>query len=54
MLSSNIVSEPSEFVYYMLSILFAENDYFDQRLECEAPKRWSKYTTSITNNKSTG
>ena len=23
----------------------AENDYFDQRLECAAPKRWSKYTT---------
>ena len=24
----------------------AENDYFDQRLECAATKRWSKYTTS--------
>ena len=23
----------------------AENDYFDQRLEWAAPKRWSKYTT---------
>ena len=23
----------------------AENDYFDQRLGCAAPKRWSKYTT---------
>ena len=23
----------------------AENDYFDQRLECALPKRWSKYTT---------
>ena len=23
----------------------AENDYFDQRLECTAPKCWSKYTT---------
>ena len=23
----------------------AENDYFDQPLECAAPKRWSKYTT---------
>ena len=22
-----------------------ENDYFDQRLGCAAPKRWSKYTT---------
>ena len=21
------------------------NDYFDQRLGCAAPKRWSKYTT---------
>ena len=26
---------------------FAENDYFDQRLEWAAPKRWSKYTTSM-------
>ena len=25
--------------------LRAENDNFDQRLECAAPKRWSKYTT---------
>ena len=25
----------------------AENDYFDQRLECAAPKRWWKYTTNI-------
>ena len=25
----------------------AENDYFDQRLECAAPKRWSKYTTDV-------
>ena len=25
----------------------AENDYFDQRLECAATKRWSKYTTYI-------
>ena len=23
-----------------------ENDYFEQRLECAAPKRWSKYTTA--------
>ena len=23
----------------------AEKDDFDQRLECAAPKRWSKYTT---------
>ena len=23
-----------------------ENDYFNQRLECAAPKRWSKYTTT--------
>ena len=23
----------------------AENDYFDQRLGCAAPKSWSKYTT---------
>ena len=22
-----------------------ENDYFDQRLECAAPKRWLKYIT---------
>ena len=25
----------------------AENDYFNQHLECAAPKRWSKYTTYI-------
>ena len=24
-----------------------ENVYFNQRLECAAPKRWSKYTTAI-------
>ena len=24
----------------------AENDYFNQCLECAAPKRWSKYTTT--------
>ena len=28
---------------------YAENDYFDQRLECAAPKRWSKYTTIVQN-----
>ena len=26
----------------------AEKDDFDQRLECAAPKRWSKYTTATT------
>ena len=26
-----------------------ENDFFDQRLECTAPKRWSKYTTGRYN-----
>ena len=25
----------------------AKNDYFDQRLECAKPKRWSKYTTHV-------
>ena len=25
----------------------AENDYFNQHLECAVPKRWSKYTTSV-------
>ena len=25
----------------------AENDYFDKRMGCAAPKRWSKYTTNI-------
>ena len=25
----------------------AENDYFDQRLACAAPKCWSKYTTIV-------
>ena len=28
----------------------AENDYFDQRLECAAPKRWLKYTTGKVKN----
>ena len=32
-------------VYWVLSSLQAENDYFDQRLVCTAPKCWSKYTT---------
>ena len=27
----------------------AENEYFDQGLECAAPKRWSKYTTMNVN-----
>ena len=27
-------------------VLYAEKDDFDQRLECAAPKRWSKYTTN--------
>ena len=27
----------------------AENDYFDQRLECPAPKGWSKCTTETIN-----
>ena len=26
----------------------AENDYFDQRLGCAAPKRWLKYSTSLS------
>ena len=26
---------------------YAENGHFDQRLECAAPKRWSKYTTGV-------
>ena len=26
----------------------AENGYFNQWLECAAPKRWSKYTTHVT------
>ena len=26
----------------------AENDYFNQRFDCTAPKRWSKYTYEIT------
>ena len=25
----------------------AENDYFDHRLDCAAPKRWSKYLTNM-------
>ena len=35
--------------FYLFSTKNAENDCFNQRLECAAPKRWSKYTapTSI-------
>ena len=29
----------------LLSTKSIENAYFDQRLECAAPKLWSKYTT---------
>ena len=29
----------------------AENDYFDQHLECAAPKRWSKNTTMVVKKK---
>ena len=33
---------------FLLFLVFrtknAENDYFNQHLECTAPKRWSKYT----------
>ena len=25
----------------------AENDYFDERLDCTAPKPWWKYTTTV-------
>ena len=31
-----------------------ENDYFNQRLECAAPKRWSKFTTLLTPGLSVG
>ena len=34
-------------VFQLLSTKNAENDYFDQRLGCTAPKRWLKYTTVI-------
>ena len=33
------------FLFLLFSTKNAENDYFDQSLECAAPKRWSKYTT---------
>ena len=32
-------------IFQLFAIKNAENDYFDQGLECAAPKRWSKYTT---------
>ena len=31
--------------FWLFTVKNAENDYFDQPLECAAPKRWSKYTT---------
>ena len=31
--------------FKLFSTKNAENDYFDQRLESAAPKRWSKYAT---------
>ena len=31
--------------FKLFGVKNAENDYFDQCLECAAPKRWSKYTT---------
>ena len=33
--------------FQLFSTKNAENDFFNQRLECAAPKRWSKYTTLI-------
>ena len=30
---------------YISTTINAENEYFDQGLECTAPKRWSKYIT---------
>ena len=35
------------FCFLLFAVKNTENDYFDQRLECEVPKRWSKYTTYI-------
>ena len=32
--------------FKLFSTKNAENDYFNQHLECAVPKRWSKYTTS--------
>ena len=35
--------------FLLFAIKNAENDYFSRRLECAAPKRWSKYTTNRAN-----
>ena len=32
-------------LFQLLALQNAENDCFDQRLECAVPKRWLKYTT---------
>ena len=32
-------------LFCVFYFFIAENDYFDQGLECAVPKRWSKYTT---------
>ena len=37
---------PNFLLLKLLSTKNAEKDYFDQRLECAVPKRWSKYTTT--------
>ena len=34
-------------LFYVFCSKNAENDYFGQRLECAAPKSWSKYTTHV-------
>ena len=34
--------------FFAFLAFYAENDYFDQRLGCAAPKRRSKYTTKRT------
>ena len=35
------------YVFWLFSTKNAENDYFNQRVRCAGPKRWSKYTTMV-------
>ena len=48
-LSTSVISKKK---YFLLFLPFwqevIEKAYFDQCLECAAPKRWSKYTTLIS------
>ena len=42
---TGLAAKHSNLFEMIVDKIYAENDYFKQHLECEAPKRWSKYTT---------